>query len=199
MSHDPRTLQNLFIALLPDSRAQVTLQKHRATWTWPAEAWLPRPERLHLTVCWLQGVPAELVPRLRQRLHEVPMRPFDVVLRTPMVFRGEDGPAVIVPDRSEGLLQLRASLDRMLEPLGYQAPALSCPHVTLAWRSRNATPPPNTRPIAWHVSEFALIWSKPGHDLPDGGYMPAHHDVLEVCGANEARLPPLPVQASLFG
>ena len=194
MSHDPLSLQKLFIGLMPDARVQAALQRHRAEWGWTGHEHMPHQQRLHLTLCPLGGIPATVVPSLRKLLGDVPMQPFELVLREPMVFSRNDGKqAVITADRNEGLLALRDGLDQVLSRLHYKVQKLSLPHVTLAWNAAHATPPVACRPIRWRVGEFSLIWSQmgPGFERP-------YHDVLETWGSGPGNLPAAPVQIQLF-
>ena len=49
------------------------------------------------------------------------------------------------------------------------------PHVTLARGAVNAAPPEATRALIWTVTDFALVWSRPGP--------PARYEVLDRYGA----------------
>lgn len=199
MSHDPLTVQNLFIGLVPGPRVQAALQRHRALWRWTGRELLPDHRLLHLKLFALPGLPAQSVPALRRALRKVPLQPLELVLRHTAILAGDGSTratdqAVILADRNQALETLRCDIGAVLAGVGYEVPQPPAPHVALALDAPAARPPPATHPIRWRADECALIWARA---VPDSPY--AWHDVLESWGPAPTAVPAPPVQIPLFG
>jgi len=151
------SLRRLFIGLMPDEGVRAALAAHQQLW----HLGRGRPTsgaRLHLTLHFIGEVDATREAALRHALTGVEVHSFNLVLRTTEVWSGRI--AVLRADDHSALSDLHASLAaRMLQAgLAPQRDTFA-PHVTLARDAPNAVPPDRFPPIAWPVSECALIWS----------------------------------------
>lgn len=182
-------LLRMLICLKPDAAVQAAIDRFRKDANWPGRhhIWTP-PQRLHLTLqCW-DSFPASHVERLRAALHDTPVEPLDIVLRTPQLWNHRD--AVLLAQPRAGLLALRQRLRAALARAGFHIPPGSSfqPHVTLAYNAPDAPPPPPEAAmpeIRWQVREFALVWSQQWPEYPR-----AHHELLQRYGLTPGRLPP---------
>lgn len=160
------TTSRLFIALWPDDAVRADLARRRDAWTWPRSASPVKTERLHVTLHFLGDVERERIPALADAL-SVPFTPFSLAFARPELW--PHGIAVLEPDEvPTEMLHLHARLAKALtgEGIALDARAYS-PHVTLARRAGNTTPPPAATPVSWHINGYRLMESTPG---PDGGY-----------------------------
>ena len=165
--------RRLFIGLMPGADVRDALVDHQQRWYWGGGA-PTRPERLHLTVHFLGEIDATREQALRSALAGEEAVPFDLVLRTPECWSG--GVAVLRPDAHSALHDLRARLAGRLLQAGIVSHRTDfTPHVTLARGASNAAPPEAAPPVHWTVSDFALVWSRPGP--------PARYEVLDRYGA----------------
>jgi len=165
--------RRLFIGLMPGADVRDALIAHQQHWYWGDGA-PTRPERLHLTVHFLGEIDATHEWALRNALAGEEVAPFDLVLRTPECWSG--GVAVLRPDEHPALHDLHARLAGRLLQAGVVSHRVGFkPHVTLARGAPSAAPPEAAPPVRWTVSDFALVWSRPGP--------PAHYEVLDRYGA----------------
>jgi 2'-5' RNA ligase len=166
--------RRLFIGLMPDAAVRDALVEHQRHWHWRAGSAPTRPERLHLTLHFLGDVDALRAQALCTVLPTEPLRPFELLLRTPQVWPG--GIAVLRPDPQPALDDLHARLAQRSREVGLALPRDDwLPHVTLARGAPGALPPHETAPLRWAVNGYALVWSRPG---PAPSY-----EVLEQYGA----------------
>jgi RNA 2',3'-cyclic 3'-phosphodiesterase len=160
----------LFLALWPDPAVRDELRTWRDLWSWPRGASPVATDKLHLTLHFLGSQPSE---RLLEFLEgfAVPFNPFRVELGVPRVWPG--GIAVLEPQQAPPeLLQLHAGIGQALLSLGLTPEARAYrPHVTMSRRANSAAPPTTGPAIAWDVSSYALVESRPG----GGGYTVLAH------------------------
>ena len=166
--------RRLFIGLLPDDAVRDAIVDHQQRWYWGAGSLPTLPARLHLTLHFLGEIDAAREHALRHALAAEDVAPFELVLRTPECWSG--GIAVLRPDEHAALHDLHARLATRLLQAGI-APVRSgwAPHVTLARRATRAAPPEAMPPLTWTISDFALVWSRPGP--------PARYEVLDRYGS----------------
>jgi RNA 2',3'-cyclic 3'-phosphodiesterase len=160
MDNRPATTR-LFLALWPDAEVREQLRTWRDLWDWPRGASRVATDKLHLTLHFLGSQPSERLPEFIHRFG-VAFSPFELELGVPTVWPG--GIAVLEPPQPpRELLKLRADIGQVLLALGLSAEARAYrPHVTMSRRANGAVPP-NTGPaIAWDVSSYALVESRPG-------------------------------------
>jgi len=152
----------LFIALWPDAETRHALRAWQQAWTWPEQASLVRPERLHLTLHFLGDVPANRLQELVVGLR-VPFARFSLGFG-----HGElwpRGTAVVLPAQvPRELDDLHANLAAALRTLGLPTETRPYrPHVTLARRAFGTTPHPQPQPCVWHANDgYVLVHSLPG-------------------------------------
>ncbi len=156
----------LFITLWPDSAVRAALRAHRNQWQWPRAAAAMHSDKLHLTLHFLGSQPRALIPQLMDAL-AVPFTPFALAFGHAEVWR--HGSAVLQPLAIPGaLLDLHAALGHAVAGLGVTLEDRPFrPHVTMGRHASGATPPRAPAHIAWPVTGFALVESKPDH----GGYV----------------------------
>jgi RNA 2',3'-cyclic 3'-phosphodiesterase len=166
--------RRLFIGLLPADEVRGAIADHQRHWYWSGGSLPTRPERLHLTLHFLGEINATREHALRSALAGEDVAPFELLLQTPECWAG--GIAVLRPDENTALDDLHARLTARLSHIGI-APMRGgfAPHVTLARGAVNAAPPEAMRPLIWTVTDFALVWSRPGP--------PARYEVLDRYGA----------------
>lgn len=153
--------RRLFLALWPDPALRQLLKERRDAWAWPKNASPVHPDKLHLTLHFLGGVPGERLPELLEGF-AVPFEPFQLELNRTALWH--NGIAVLEPDHAPpALLALHAHLADALAALGLQPETRSYrPHVTMARRAGGATLPPEVAPILWEARGYALVASKNG-------------------------------------
>lgn len=158
--------RRLFLALWPETDVRAALQHWRDGWKWPSNAWLARPESLHLTLHFLGNIPGLRLPELAAEL-QVPFNPFELALGQPQVW--SNGVAVLAPDAlPNALLDLHAALGAALQRSAVPVEARPYrPHVTLARRAQGASPPAGCETVRWPVRTYALMESQQG---PMRGY-----------------------------
>lgn len=129
---------------------------------------LIRPDRLHVSLFFLGGLPAQAVGAACTALAEVRMPPFEVVFDRSMSFRDRVGnrPFVLIGD--DGPTQLktfRQLLGTTLTRNGLRRRVNTnfTPHVTLLYDTNSVEEHP-VDPVAWTVNEFVLIRSAGGHE-----------------------------------
>jgi RNA 2',3'-cyclic 3'-phosphodiesterase len=151
----------LFLALWPDPAVRDELRAWRDGWQWPRGASPVADDKLHLTLHFLGSQPSERVAELADGL-AVPCAPFQVELGVAVVWPG--GVAVLEPSSTPPeLLRLHANLSDALLKLGLVPEARPYrPHVTMARRAGGAVAPADGRQLAWEVTGYALVESRPG-------------------------------------
>ena len=159
---DSVSTTRLFVALWPAPAIRHALRERRDAWDWPRGASPVHPDKLHVTLHFLGGVPTERVPELRRGL-AVPFTPFELSFGPPKLWH--NGIAVLEPhSEPPELLQLHASLSEALLALGMQPEARKYrPHVTLARRATSAIVPPESSPLIWKIDGYALVESQPNN------------------------------------
>jgi 2'-5' RNA ligase len=168
----------LFIALWPTDEVRASIAQWQSRWTWPDHAAVVPPEKLHLTLHFLGNVTAACVRDLQYVLKSVPTPPFGLRLT-----RQETWQHSIVALRPENsptqLRALHARIGLALAGIGLPVDERPYrPHVTLARRAANATPPVQTPDVPWQAnSGFVLAQSLGG----GRGY-----EVLERFGTRKA-------------
>ena len=176
--------RNIFVGLMPDAGVQMAIHDYRQRCQWPCGHWLPRPERLHLTLHHLGEVPVRRLQVLRDLLRQARMEPFELILRPPRTL-GEIG--AMTARRHDGLRAFHGCLGSLLKASGFESTGGTRPHVTLAYRAAGAKPPATAPEIVWIAREFMLIWSQ----LPPR-FNRGHHEILARYGAG------VPAQMRLF-
>lgn len=156
----------LFVALWPDPAIRHALRERRDAWDWPRGASPVDTDKLHMTLHFLGSIPSERVPELQTCL-AVPFTPFSLSLGVPKLW--SHGIAVLEPHvEPPELLTLHAELAASVAALGLEPEARKFrPHVTLARRADNAVLPAEGERLAWDITGYALVESKPGSG---GGY-----------------------------
>jgi 2'-5' RNA ligase len=157
--------RRLFIALWPAAPARRALCDWLHGWTWPAQAAVVDPARLHLTLHFLGALPEPRLAALREAL-AVPARgmaPFD--LRFDRLEHWPHGLVVLGPSEApEPLRALHAGLADTLRALQWPLEARPFrPHVTLARKAQGAVAPAGAPDIRWPVRAFALVQSADGY------------------------------------
>lgn len=168
-------LRKVFIAMLPDPHVQAAVGEHQARWFWPPDTHLTSSPRLHLTLYPPQMVDDLAIEQMHETLARLPIPVMELVLRTPVVFRG--GTAVLLPEASPPLQAWHAHMDQALHAQGWPADRHWIPHVTLAHRVPRAAPPEASPPIRWCVRGFAMIWSQLAPE-----FRAARYEVLHTYG-----------------
>ncbi|MFD2367013.1 RNA 2',3'-cyclic phosphodiesterase [Pseudoduganella sp. GCM10020061] len=151
----------LFLALWPDEAIRQRLTEWRDAWRWPNHAAPVADAKLHLTLNFLGSVEEERLPELVAGF-EVPFTPFEVELGRPVVWHQSIAvlePLAIPPE----LIELHARLNERVAALGLPVEERAYkPHVTMARRAGNATPPQGLEALRWQVDGYALVQSKLG-------------------------------------
>lgn len=147
----------LFLALWPDDSVRRQLTAWRDSWHWPRGATPVHDERLHLTLHFLGDVERTRVPALR-----VPLTPFELAFGSCAIW--PHGIAVLEPLAiPPALAQLQGALGQLLDDAGLPPEARPYrPHVTMARRAMQATPPAAGPTFTWEVDSYALVESSGG-------------------------------------
>jgi RNA 2',3'-cyclic 3'-phosphodiesterase len=160
----------LFLAATPDAatatrihRLARTLRRaHRSSGA------LIVPERLHVSLFFLSGLPEQSLCAACKALADVRVPPFQVCFDRTASFRGRVGSRPFVLVGGDGVGQLKsfrqglgAGLAR--EGLRRLASTNFEPHVTLLYDAHGADEYPLAEPISWTVNEIVLIQSRSGH------------------------------------
>jgi 2'-5' RNA ligase len=159
----------LFLAAVPDAGtaerihrlAGVLKRAHKF------DGKLIAPERLHISLFFLSGLPDRQLCAAREAATELRTEPFEVSFDRTASFRGRPGnrPFVLIGER--GLRRLEAfhqMLGAALTRSGLRRVANTnfTPHVTLLYDARSVEEHP-IQPVDWTVTEFVLIRSMKGH------------------------------------
>src|SRR5437016_1680718 len=126
------------------------------------------PERLHISLFFLGGLPERHILVACEAATEVRTEPFEVSFDRTASFRGRPGNCPFVLIGASGLRRLesfRQMFGAALTRSGLKRLANTnfTPHVTLLYDARSVDEHP-VQPIAWTVTEFVLIHSMNGHD-----------------------------------
>lgn len=125
------------------------------------------PERLHISLFFLGGLPERSIHAACEAATEVRAEPFEVSFDRTASFRGRSGNRPFVLIGESGLRRLqsfRRMLGAALTRRGLRRVANTnfTPHVTLLYDARSVGEYP-IEPIIWTVTEFVLIHSLKGH------------------------------------
>ena len=164
-----RSSANLFLAAVPDAGtaarihqlASVLKRAHRF------DGRLIAPERLHISLFALGGLPEGQHCSAWEAAMEVRTAPFQVWFDRTASFRGRPGnhPFVLIGEQGlRGLQSFRQMFCAALTRRGMRRLANTnfTPHVTLLYDARDVDEYP-IEPIGWTVKEFVLIRSLNGH------------------------------------
>jgi RNA 2',3'-cyclic 3'-phosphodiesterase len=165
-----RSSARLFLAIIPDAGtaerihrlAGVLKRAHKF------DGKLIAPERLHISLFFLGGLPECHLLAAREAATGVRTEPFEVSFDRTASFRAGPGNRPFVLIGENGLRRLE-SFRRMLgvaltrSGLRRVANTTFMPHVTLLYDARGADEYP-IQPIIWTVTEFVLIQSMRGHN-----------------------------------
>jgi RNA 2',3'-cyclic 3'-phosphodiesterase len=159
----------LFLATLPDAGtaarihalASVLKRAHQFNGR------LTEPERLHVSLFFLGGLPEQAVEAAYAAATDVQMEPFEVLFDRTASFRGKRGsrPFVLIGEKGlEQLVSFRRMLGGAMLRRGLRRVAHTnfTPHVTLLYDARAVEEYP-IEPVSWIVKEFVLIRSLRGH------------------------------------
>jgi 2'-5' RNA ligase len=160
----------LFFAAIPDAATAARIHKLAAVLKRAHQfsGKLIEPERLHVSLFFLGGLPEQDIRAARMAAAEVRMEPFEVLFDRTASFRGKRGsrPFVLVGDKGlQSLTSFRRMLGEAMLRRGLRRVANMnfTPHVTLLYDARGVEEYP-IEPISWTVNEFVLIRSLRGHD-----------------------------------
>jgi len=156
-------LRRLFFALWPGEgvrRALVAWQREHV----PASVRATHSQDLHLTLRFLGQVEEERVAELRALGEHLAMPSFQLTLdhvghwaRPAVLWTGPS-------DMPTELLSFQKRLEGELAPIGFQPEGRTFkPHVTLARKIRRPLSDARFEPVRWHVDEWVLAESRPGH------------------------------------
>jgi 2'-5' RNA ligase len=170
MYRDFDGVDRLFLAVVPDASAAARIH-HRAGILRRAhnlDGGLIEPERLHISLFFLGGLPQQSLRLAYEAAAEVRMQPFEVWFDRTVSFRGKPGsrPFVLFGDGGlQRLVSFRLLLGAALTRKGLRRRANTnfTPHVTLLYDAGEVAEYP-IEPIGWTVSDFVLIHSEHGHD-----------------------------------
>jgi 2'-5' RNA ligase len=169
MDQNASRVGQLFLAALPDADAAARIHRlacvlknaHRF------DGNIIEPERLHVSLFSLGGLPEPAVRMACVAAAEVRVPPFDVLFDRSASFQGRGGnrPLVLVGD--DGLERLRSFRQALVvamagKGLKYLTKRNFTPHVTILYVERDVEEYP-IEPIRWTVNEFVLIHSLRGH------------------------------------
>lgn len=160
----------LFLAALPDAAAAARIHclakllKRAHNFSGKLIA----PDRLHVSLFFLGGLPEQMVRILCEAADKVRVSPIEVSFDRTASFRGRDGSRPFVLIGGDGLNQLksfRQALATELTRQGLTRRAMTNfePHITLLYDDRSVEEYPVAEPISWVVNEFVLIHSMNGH------------------------------------
>jgi len=150
-------LHNLVLMAFPTPEVREQLQAYRLLCPFPPGCHLPRPHRLHLTVCSFGYVALDRQALLADIVRGIELEPFELLLRRPVAL--ED--VTVMPARPcKPLRAYRQRLSKALQDAEFDHFGGKHPHVTLAWDAATDQLPPPVRDIPWIASELRLVWSQ---------------------------------------
>ena len=160
----------LFLAIVPD--AETSARIHRMAEILKAahafRGQLTPPDRLHVTLFSLGGLPEQLVEKVCEAIGEMRAEPFEISFDRTMSFRGRPGSRPFVLAGSDGLGRLKlfrrslANAFAQTDGLKHLGRRDFTPHVTLLFDARSADEQP-IGPLGWTVRNLVLIHSMRGH------------------------------------
>jgi 2'-5' RNA ligase len=157
---NPTTHHRVFTAIWPDEGVRRALLEAQRAFELPESARPVRPERLHITLNFLDRLPGEMVKALVAL--ELPFQPFTLELTRAALLNREI--AILEPEQPPAALielhaRLSIALAEMRLPLDLRA---FRPHVTLARDARGAKIPRNVTPVSWRVESWIVVESTSG-------------------------------------
>lgn len=159
---EPPAALRLFFALWPGQALRRHIAEHQTLWQWAPPVRPAAAAKLHLTVLFMEGVPADRVTTLLEVGERVARNwaDFALTLDRAAVWR-HGGIAHLTPSQPPAeLLSLRAALAEQVGQRGLPFDARAfAPHVTLARRAQATQPPITFPPLHWTVRGFALVHS----------------------------------------
>lgn len=160
MSAKPAVLHRVFTALWPDEATRSQLTEIQRAFAFPAAAKIVKPERLHITLNFLDALPAEKIKPLLAL--NIPFKPFTLQLtraallnREVAVLEPPSPPAALV-DLHARLSIALAELDLPLDLRAFR------PHITLARAAQGSKVPKEIRPVCWHIESWSVVESVAG-------------------------------------
>ncbi|MDE2253572.1 MAG: RNA 2',3'-cyclic phosphodiesterase [Betaproteobacteria bacterium] len=158
----PDAALRLFFALWPPPPLRARIAQHTLLWRFAPPARPTVPDKLHLTVLFMDGVP-------KARLQDVvdlgakiacKAQPFTLRLDHAEIWP-QGGLAHLAPsDVPEELAELRVALARAAEKAGIPCDVRPFkPHVTLARGAQGSLAPDGFAPIPWHAADLCLVRS----------------------------------------
>lgn len=150
----------LYAWLKPNEAVQTAIAEHRAQWVWRTQPKpsLPKPNRLHMTLCHISPQGDAAVEGIRQALGELRMEEgFDLLLDWSGVWP-HNGIAVVRPQPNAALDRLQQAVVRQLAPWLSGRHDDWAPHITIARKASGATAP-TMPPVRWPVREFQFVRS----------------------------------------
>jgi 2'-5' RNA ligase len=170
MDRNASATGRLFLALVPDAvtaarihrLARILRRAHGFSGK------LIAPDRLHVSLFFLGGLPDAMMDEICHALTELRMLPFVVAFDRSVSFRGREGsrPFVLIGDDGPSALKsCRRLIGATLTRAGLRRLANTnfTPHTTLLYDARSAEEYPLAEPISWTAREFVLIRSMHGH------------------------------------
>ena len=159
---EPPAALRLFFALWPGRTLRQRIAEHQMFWQLAPPARPAAAAKLHLTVLFMDRVPADQVTTLLEVGERVARNwaDFALTLDRAAVWR-HGGIAHLAPSQPPAeLLSLRAALAEQVGQRGLPFDARAfAPHVTLARRAQASLPPITFPPLHWKVRGFALVHS----------------------------------------
>ncbi len=160
MPEKTAVLHRVFTALWPDEAIRLQLTQIQNAFEFPASAKIVRPERLHITLNFLDALPAEKVKALLAL--RIPFKPFTLELTRAALLNREV--AVLEPPAPPpALVDLHARLSIALTELDLPLDLRAFrPHITLARSAQGARIPKEIPPVSWRIESWALVESVAG-------------------------------------
>lgn len=149
----------LYAWLKPDETVQAAIAEHRAQWVWRTQPKpsLPKPHRLHMTLCHISPQGDAAVEGIRQALADVHMAGFELLLDWSGVWT-HNGIAIVRPQPNAALDALQQAVVRQLAPWLSGRHEQWAPHITIARNALRAAAPAMP-PVRWPVREFQFVRS----------------------------------------
>lgn len=154
--HDP-DLHNLVLMAFPTPGVRDQLQAYRLQCPFAQGCHLPRPDRLHMTVCSFGFVPLHRQALLLEVVRGIELQPLELLLHQPKALEK----VTVMPARPcKPLRAYRVRLGDALKAAGFDHFGGNRPHVTLAYDAATDQPPPPMQDIPWVAGELRLVWSQ---------------------------------------
>jgi 2'-5' RNA ligase len=155
----------LFFALWPQASLRALLAQHAQSWRFAPPAKPTLPDKLHLTLLFMDGVPND---RLQDLVHigaavAAAAKPFALRLDQAAVWP-QGGIAHLAPSHApRELTALHAALLQAVALAGVPCDKRSFrPHLTLARHATAGQAPQAFAPVAWQAGELSLVQSMLG-------------------------------------